>query len=301
MLKKYEELFSVKEEFMLPCGRSCPGCGGGIITRFALKAVEGKNVVLSSGSCGTNTTGIFPIGPMARVAVPVTMLGAFGGVFSGIREALNVTGREDATVLGIVGDGDAADIGFGLLSGMIERRHKVALIIQDNQGYAATGGQRSGTTPLKAWTRTTPDGKKQPPKQLPFIFMAHDIPYTATAAISHPEDLFAKIKKALKPENQPSLIQALSPCVPNWKIDPKRTIEVTRLAVETGFWPLYEYERGSFRRTVFIKEKKPLQEFLKIQGRFAHVTKEDIKDLQGYIDQLEKKIEGYLRFYSMES
>ena len=130
--------------------------------------------------------------------------------------------------------------------------------------------------------------------------MAHDIPYTATASIAYPEDLYVKIKKALKKENQPSLIQALSPCVPNWKIDPKRTVEVARLAVETGFFPLYEYERGSFRKTLFIQEKKPLQEFLRLQGRFAHVTEEDIKDLRHYIEALERKIEGYLRFYSQE-
>lgn len=300
MLKKYEDLFSVREEFMLPGGRSCPGCGGGVITRFALKAVEGKNFVLSSGSCGTNTTGLFPFGPMAIAPIPLSMLGGAGGVFSGMREALNVTGREDATVLGIVGDGDCGDIGFGGISGLVERGHKVAIIIQDNQGYAATGGQRSGTTPLKAWTRSTPAGKKRPPKLLPFIFMAHNIPYAATASIAYPDDMYAKFKKILDKNNQPGIIQALSPCVTNWKIEPKRMVEVARLAVETGIFPLYEFERGSFRRTVIIKKRKPIREYLKIQGRYAHVTEEDIKELEAYIDKLDEQIEGYLRMYSKE-
>jgi len=298
MLKKYEDIS--KEENMFPGGRSCPGCGGGVLTRLFLKAAGNNYVLPAPGSCGTNTTGMFPIGPMAKTGVAVTMLGAIGAAASGTRVALDTIGKEDAQVLGVVGDGDTGDIGFGNVSAMVERGHKVCFVVVDNQGYAATGGQRSGLTPLKAWTRTTQSGKSRAPKILPFIFMAHNIPYTASASVAYPEDLYAKIKKALDKKNQPSIIQCLCPCIVNWKIEPKRMVEVARLAVETGVYPLYEYERGSFRRTVFIKERKPIQEYLKLQGRYAHVTGQDIKELEEYRNWLDRQIEGYLRFYSVE-
>jgi len=299
MLKKYEDIS--KEENMFSGGRSCPGCGGGILTRLFLKELGGGNFVCPAvGSCGTNTTGMFPIGPMAKTGVAVTMLGAIGAAASGARVALDTIGKEDTQVLGIVGDGDAGDIGFGNVSAMVERGHKVCWVVVDNQGYSATGGQRSGLTPLKAWTRTTQSGKSRAPKILPFIFMAHNIPYTASASVAYPDDLYAKVKKALDKKNQPSLIVCLCPCIVNWQIEPRRMVEVARLAVETGAYPLYEYERGSFRRTVFIKERKPIQEYLKLQGRYAHVTGQDIKELEEYRDWLDRQIEGYLRFYSVE-
>jgi len=301
MIEKYKELFECKEEFLLPSGRACPGCGGGIMTRLWTKATGGKNVVFGGiGSCGTSTTGMFPIGNMTRIPAIAALLGSNGPTLSGMREALNIRGMQDATVMALDGDGGAADIGFGAYSAMVERGHKVAVCVNDNEGYSATGGQRSGLTSLKAWTRTTHKGKDRPPKHLPFLLMAQDIPYTATANIGYPDDMYRKMKKALDQKNQPSLIQVLCPCIPNWKYEPRKVVEVSRLATETGMYPLYEYEKGSFRRTVFIKKKKPLQEYLKLQGRFDHVTEEDIKEMQAYIDALDRKIDGYIRMYSVE-
>lgn len=242
MLKKYEKIFGVQEELMLPGGRSCPGCGGGILTRLAMKAV-GRDTILSAGSCGTNTTGLFPIGAMSTLPVPTGILGGSGGALSGLREALNVLGKQDSQVLGIIGDGDAADIGLGELSAMFERGHKVIVIVQDNQGYSATGGQRSGTTPLKAWTRSTPQGKSRSPKYLPLIFLAHDIPYVATCSIGYPEDIFEKIQKATKKENQPAYIQCITPCPVDWHFDPSKAAVLGRLVADTGLFP-YGSMRG---------------------------------------------------------
>lgn len=297
MLKKYEKIFQVKEEYMLPGGRSCPGCGGGILTRIACKAV-GENAILSSGSCGTNTTGIFPIGAMSVYPVPVSILGACGAALAGAEMAARVKGQEDATVLGIVGDGDAADIGFNTISGLFERRHKVIVILQDNQGYAATGGQRSGTTPWKAWTRNTPEGKARPPKYMPLIMMAHDAPYVATCSIAYPEDIFAKVKKATNKENQPAYIQCITPCPTNWKNEPSMSVEVARRAVTCGIWPLWEYERGVFRRTVVPKKQIPVEDFFKLQRRFDHLTKEDVEEVRAYIKDLNKKIDGFAKAFS---
>ena len=300
MLKKYKELFDIQEEYMLPGGRSCIGCAGGILTRIAFKAV-GPKTILSSGSCGTNTTGMFPIGAMSTFPVPVSILGAPGAALAGAEISARVTGNEDATVLGIIGDGDCSDIGFGSVSACFERGHKVIFIVQDNQGYAATGGQRSGTTPLKAWTRSTPEGKARPPKYLPLIMVAHDAPYVATCSVAYPEDIFAKVKKATNKENQPAYIHCITPCPTNWKNHPSMSVEVARQAVTCGMWPLWEYERGVFRRSVVPKKPTPLEDYLKLQRRFEHVRKEDIEEMQAYVNDLNERIDRFAYAYSKGS
>lgn len=300
MLKKFEKIFQVQEEYMLPGGRSCLGCGGGILTRVVCKAV-GRKVVMSSGSCGTNTTGMFPIGAMSIYPVPVSILGACGAALAGAEMAATIKGYEDATILGIVGDGDCSDIGFGSVSACFERGHKVIFIVQDNQGYAATGGQRSGTTPLKAWTRSTPEGKNRPPKYLPLIMLAHDAPYVATCSVAYPEDIFDKVKKATKKENQPAYIQCITPCPTNWKNVPSMSVEVARQAVTCGIWPLWEYERGAFRRTIVPKKSTPLEDYLQLQGRFKHATEGDIEEMRSYIDDLNEKIDRFAYAYSRGS
>lgn len=296
MLKKYEKMLSVQEELMLPGGRSCPGCGGGVLTRIALKAI-GSDAILSAGSCGTNTTGLFPVGAMSTLPVPTGILGGSGGALSGLREALNIQGKEDAQVLGIIGDGDAADIGHGELSAMFERGHKVIVIVQDNQGYSATGGQRSGTTPLKAWTRSTPQGKSRPPKYLPFIFLAHEIPYVATCSIGYPEDIFEKVQKAAKKENQPAYIQCVTPCPVDWHFEPGKMAAVGRLVADTGLFPLWEYERGTFRMTG-PQKNTPVEEYLKLQGRFSHLKPEDVDEVKAYISDLSERIKKFAAAYS---
>ena len=297
MLKKYQEVFQVKDELMLPCGRSCIGCGGGIMTRMALKAV-GRNAVIGNGSCGTNLTGMYPIGAMCTLPVPVPLLGVPGAVASGAEIALRVKGKEDSTVMAICGDGEAADIGHGNVSACFERGHKVIILVADNQGYAATGGQRSGTTPLKAWTRSTPEGKSRPSKYLPLIFLAHDIPYVATCSVGYPEDIYQKVKKATKKENQPAYIQCLNPCPTNWKNEASMTVEVARQAVTCGIWPLWEFERGMFRRTHRPEKLTPVEDYLRLQDRFRHVTDGDIEEIEAYIRDLNEKIDKLALAYS---
>jgi pyruvate/2-oxoacid:ferredoxin oxidoreductase beta subunit len=300
MQKRFKDIFRVKDEMMLAGGRSCIGCGGGILTRMAFKAV-GRNTILSSGSCGTNTTGMFPVGAMSTLPVPVSILGGAGAALGGMEVAARVKQKENATVLGILGDGDAGDIGFGNLSACFERGHKVIVIVQDNQGYAATGGQRSGTTQLKAWTRSTPEGKSRPPKYLPLIMLAHDAPYVATCSVAYPEDIYAKVKKATKKENQPAYIHCITPCPTNWKNEPSMSVEVARRAVTCGIWPLWEYERGAFRRMYEPKELAPVEDYLGLQGRFKHVTAEDIEEVRAYIEELNDKIDRFAYTYAKKS
>lgn len=300
MEKKYEELFQAQGEYMLPGGRSCIGCAGGILTRWVFKAV-GPNTLLTSGSCGTNTTGCFPIGAMSTFPVPVSILGACGACLAGMEMAAGVAGHEDANILGIVGDGDCADIGFGSVSGLFERGHKVIIVVQDNQGYAATGGQRSGTTPLKAWTRSTPEGKNRPPKYMPLIMVAHDAPYVATCSVAYPEDIYAKVKKATNKENQPAYIHCITPCPTNWKNHPSTSVEVARQAVTCGMWPLWEYERGTFRRTMVPKKLSPLEDYLKLQHRFDHVKAEDVEEMRTYMNDLNETIDRFAYAYTRDS
>ena len=281
---------------MLAGGRSCIGCSGGILTRIAFKAV-GPNTIISAGSCGTNTTGMFPVGAMSTFPVPVSILGGSGAALAGMEIAASVKGKDEANILGIVGDGDACDIGFGNLSACFERGHKVIVIVQDNQGYAATGGQRSGTTPFKAWTRSTPKGKSRPPKYMPLIMLAHDAPYVATCSVAYPWDIFKKVRKATKKENQPAFIHCITPCPTNWKNEPFNSVEVARQAVTCDIWPLWEYEQGTFTRFV-PKKKTNVKEYLDLQGRFSHVTEEDIEDIQSYIKDLNEKIERFAHTYS---
>ena len=282
---------------MLAGGRSCIGCSGGILTRMTFKAV-GPNTILSAGSCGTNTTGMFPIGAMSTFPVPVSVLGGSGAALAGMEIAARVKGKGDANILGIVGDGDVVDIGFGNISACFERGHKVIVVVQDNQGYAATGGQRSGTTPLKAWTRSTPKGKSRPPKYMPLIMLAHDAPYVATCSVAYPEDIFNKVKKATKKENQPAYIHCITPCPTNWKNEPFNSVEVARRAVTCGIWPLWEYERGTFRYTVVPKEMTPVEDYLSLQGRFNHLTDGDVEEIRSYIKELNEKIEKIAYVYS---
>ena len=297
MLKKYEKILSVQDELMLPGGRSCPGCGGGILTRIAFKAI-GRNALLTAGSCGTNTTGLFPVGAMSTLPVPTGILGGSGGALSGMRMALDILGKEDAQVVGIIGDGDAADIGHGMLSACFERGHKVIVIVQDNEGYSATGGQRSGTTELKAWTRSTPQGKSRPPKYLPLIFLAHRIPYVATCSVGYPEDIFDKVQKATKKENQPAYIQCITPCPVDWHFEPSKAATLGRLVVDTGIFPLWEFERGKFRYTVEVKKKKPVEEYLRLQGRFSHLKPQDVEEIRDYVADLEKTIQRFMTAYA---
>jgi pyruvate/2-oxoacid:ferredoxin oxidoreductase beta subunit len=297
MLKKYQEVFQVEDELMLPCGRSCIGCGGGIMTRMAFKAV-GRDAVIGHGSCGTNMTGMFPIGAMSTLPTPVPLLGIPGAIAAGAEVALRVKGKEDSTVMVICGDGEAADLGHGNVSACFERGHKVIILVADNQGYAATGGQRSGTTPLKAWTRSTPEGKSRSPKYLPLIFLAHDIPYVATCSVGYPEDIYQKVKKATKKENQPAYIQCLNPCPTNWKNEPSMAVEVGRQAVTCGIWPLWEFERGMFRRTHKPDKLTPVEDYLKLQGRFRHVTDRDVEEIEAYISDLNEKIDKSALVYS---
>ena len=211
-----------------------------------------------------------------------------GAVASGVESALRIQGKDDVNVVAFGGDGGTVDIGLQSLSGAMERGHNMTYICYDNEAYMNTGIQRSGATPFGASTTTSPSGvasfgEDKPKKNMPMIMAAHGIPYVATASIAYPEDYVNKVKKAAETKG-PAYIHLHQPCTTGWGFPSERTIEMGRLAVETGSWILYEIVDGKFEITYRPEERKPVKEYLAPQKRFRHLDDELIEKIQKYVD-----------------
>ena len=283
-----------KEEYFLPGNATCAGCGASIGIRLALKALGPKTVFVVPACC---TSVIHSAFPHTAFAVPCLNIAfeAAAAAASGVVAAYEQRGVKDVTVLAWAGDGGTADIGIQALSGAAERGTDFIYVMYDNESYMNTGIQRSGSTPYGAWTTTTPAGKKKHKKDVALIMAAHGIPYVATACISYPLDLVSKLRKA-KEMKGTRFIQILAPCSPGWRFPTEKTIEIGRLAVRTGMWALFEIEHGKFMLTSSSKglidktKRKPVEEYLQMQERFANLKDEGVLELQSWID---KKWENY--------
>ena len=212
-----------------------------------------------------------------------------GAVASGVESALRIQGKDDVNVVAFGGDGGTVDIGLQSLSGAMERGHNLTYICYDNEAYMNTGIQRSGATPYGASTTTSPNGsgsfgEDKPKKDMPMIMAAHGNPYVATASIAYPEDFVNKVKKAAEIKG-PAYIHLHQPCTTGWGFASEKTIEMGRLAVETGSWILYEVENGEFNITYRPDERKPVKEYLAPQKRFKHLDDEHIEKIQKYVDK----------------
>jgi len=199
---------------------------------------------------------------------------------------------KDLRFIAFGGDGGTYDIGLQSLSGAMERGHRMLYVCYDNEAYMNTGIQRSGGTPRGTQTSTTPvgkvlTGKTQYAKALTEIMIAHNIPYVAQATPGFPKDLTDKVEKALAVDG-PSFMNVLSPCPRGWRYEMEESMEIARLAVDTCFWPLFEVENGKVRITRKPKEKIPVAEWLKKQGRFRHLFKEQNKHI---IDEIQKDVD----------
>ena len=265
--------------------RACAGCGCALAMRYALKATGPNTIVCHNTGCMEVVSTPYP-----ETAWKVPWIhSAFenaAAVASGIEAALKML-KKDTNVLVIGGDGSTFDIGFQALSGAIERYHNFCYICYDNNAYMNTGIQRSGATPKYANTTTTPvgkvvHGKMQYKKPLPMIIAAHGA-YVATANIAYPLDFYNKVKKGLAFKG-PAYIQVFTPCVVGWKYPPQQSIEICKLAYQTKITPLYEVNNEILTFTSKPSQFKPVQEFLKTQGRFKHLTQEEIKDIQKHVD-----------------
>jgi 2-oxoisovalerate ferredoxin oxidoreductase beta subunit len=276
-----------REEHVCKGHSGCPGCGATLLARYALKALGPRTIINVPACCWSVVQGVWP---RAAMKVPVIdhAFECTGAVSSGVRAALDIKGIEDVNVVGWAGDGGTVDIGLQSLSGAIDRGTDMIYIMYDNEAYMNTGIQRSGSTPLFAWTNTTPGGKSgawnpSPKKRIMEMLVQNGIVYGATASIAYPEDLIAKLKKAKKIKG-PRFIHALSSCPPGWKIDPSKSVEIARLATQTGVFPLYEVENGRYALSKDVKNKQ-VEEYLAPQGRFKHLTPDMIAEIQKKVDE----------------
>lgn len=283
------------EEFARPGGGACPGCPSSLAMRVALKALGRNTVLVIPACCAVVCLGGYP---KTSLDVPVVSIAfeASGAAASGLVSGFRRKGREDINVVVWAGDGGTYDIGLQALSGAVERQTDFIYICYNNEMYSNTGIQRSGATPFGAWTTTTWTGKMEQKKDLPAIMRAHGIPYMATAVPGYQEDLFRKVKKAMSIRG-PKYIEILSPCPPGWRFPMDKTLEMGRLAVETGAWALYEYENE--RLTFNLKSKgilegkvspQSIEDYLSIQGRFNHLFKPERN--QSALAQIQRTIDA---------
>jgi pyruvate ferredoxin oxidoreductase beta subunit len=257
--------------------RACAGCGCALFLKTLLRVTGPDVIIAQSTGCMEVISSPYPESAW-KVPWIHSLFENNSPVAAGIEAALRATGRKGNTkVIAIGGDGATFDIGFGCLSGVMERGHDILYICYDNEAYMNTGIQRSGSTPYDASTTTTPSGKisfgnQRPKKNLPAIIAAHGVPYVATTSMGYPADFTKKVRKALSIEG-PKYIQVHATCTPGWGIDSAMSIEVLRLAVETGLYPLYEYENGQITSVKKIKNRKPVKEYLDKQKRYSHLFK----------------------------
>ncbi len=277
------------KEFLAPGHRACAGCGATIGVRLALKVLGKNTVAISATGCLEVITTPYPETAWEIPWMHVAFENA-AAVASGVEAALKSQGKTDTTVVVFGGDGGTADIGLQALSGAMERGHNLIYICYDNEAYMNTGIQRSGATPFGASTTTSPHGKEsfgedRPKKNMPMIMAAHGVPYVATASISYPEDFMKKVKKAAEVEG-PAYIHLQQPCTTGWGYNPSKTIELGRLAVETGSWILYEIEEGEFKVTYRPIQRKMVNEYLNAQKRFKHLTDQEKEMIQSHVDAI---------------
>lgn len=256
--------------------KACPGCAAGTVARLILKVTGERTFLAYPASCLSTVTSIYP---QMAFAVPsfTAPFAATGAVLSGMAAAVKAKKMQDVTVLGIAGDGGTADIGLQAVSGAVERGDRILYVCYDNEAYMNTGIQRSSLTPYGAATTTSPAGKaggaigeKKFKKNLFEIMVAHRIPYCATASVANIADLLGKVAKA-KDTDGPSFLHIHAPCPTGWGFAADRTMEIARLAVESGLWFLAEYQDGRVTLNYRPKEFIPVREYLKTQKRFRHL------------------------------
>lgn len=273
--------------------RACHGCGMALAVRHILKATGEKVIVVTPTGCLETFTSPYGYSPW-RVPWIHHLFENGPSIATGVAAALRAQKKEDVRVVGIGGDGSTFDIGFGALSGMLERGDDVLYICVDNGAYMNTGGQRSGATPTYASTTTHPAGKASAgkvelKKNIPMIVAAHGVPYVATASVAYIKDLQKKVRRAMTFRGS-RYIQIDTPCPSVWGFPTDRTLEVGRLGVQSGLIPLFEMEDGAIVHVRKIKKPVPVTDYLQTQKRFKHLLataegKDKIEKIQAIADK----------------
>jgi pyruvate ferredoxin oxidoreductase beta subunit len=283
---------------------TCAGCGIPVIVRTVLSAIEESVVVVNATGCLEVTTTVHPFTAW-KVSYIHSAFENAGATISGVDTAWRVIKKKNGPLrqaqgdkfdkikfIAFGGDGGTYDIGLQALSGALERGHDFLYVCYDNEGYMNTGGQRSSASPYGAETQTTPSSKEDigneiERKDIMKIVAAHGVKYLAQANAAYPEDLAKKVKKAME-IGGPSFILVLQPCTNEWKFPSSMYVHYGKAATETNFWPLYEIENGKYKINYIPKERKPIEEFLKGQGRFKHLFRPENKTV---IEKIQKTVD----------
>lgn len=294
-MAKIKEL-AKKKDILSPGHRLCAGCGAAITVRQILSASDDPVVVANATGCLEVATTIYPYTSWRSPFIHNAFENA-AATISGVEtmyQSLKKQGKIDKEIKFIAfgGDGGTYDIGLQSLSGALERGHDFVYVCYDNEAYMNTGIQRSSATPRGAWTTTTPcgevmPGKTQYRKDLTGIIAAHKIPYVAQASLWRWNDLIDKAHKAFYTKG-PAFLNVLSPCHRGWRFPPEDTIKMTKLAVQTNFWPLYEVENGKWKLNYKPKERLPITEWMKPQGRYKHLLTPENKNL---VEDIQKEVD----------
>jgi pyruvate ferredoxin oxidoreductase beta subunit len=284
-----EELNKVEKKDLFTSGhRACGGCGQALAARLVQDASGENTIACVATGCLEVFSSPYP-DPSWRIPFLHSLFENASAVASGVEAAYKALKKGPVNIIAQGGDGSTADIGFQSISGMFERGHNVLYVCYDNEAYMNTGVQRSSFTPYGARTSTTPMGNKTRKKNLPLIAADHGIPYVATATVDDFRDLQRKVKTALSIEG-PKYIHILAPCPLGWGHHGELTVQICRLAKDTGLFPIYEIIDGKITNVRKIPVKVPVEEYLKLQGRFSHLfkkggSKEVIAEIQQIANQ----------------
>ncbi|MFH0818550.1 MAG: thiamine pyrophosphate-dependent enzyme [Patescibacteria group bacterium] len=289
-----------KNKYLLAEGHSgCSGCGQLLAARHVAEAAGPNTIILNSTGCLEVTTTPYPRSAW-RLPWFHSLFENSAACASGVAAALKAQGQDKKiNIIAQGGDGGSFDIGFGLISGMWERKDNVLYICYDNEAYMNTGVQASGSTMLGTSTTTSPAGKErygnlQHKKNLPDIAMAHELSYVAVTTVGHLTDLKRKVQKALSMPGA-KYIQILSPCTAGWKYEDRLTIKLCKLAQQSGIYPVFEAEYGKITNSMKVpKQKISVEDYLKPQKRFAHLFKDEkgqkiIAEIQAWADKNKEK------------
>jgi pyruvate ferredoxin oxidoreductase beta subunit len=282
-----------KQENFAPGHRACIGCGEALAMRQAFKALDNNVIVVNATGCMEIFASQLPFTSW-RLPWIHTLFENAAAVASGVEAAYKAMGRkgvplpENTKVVAIGGDGATSDIGLQAISGALERGHDFTYICFDNEAYMNTGIQRSSSTPYGAVTTTSPAGKKSFgqfswKKNMPEIAAAHNIPYVATATHGYPFDLMAKVRKAVDTPG-PAYVHILAVCPTGWRSPTDTVNRQSRLAVQTGMFPLYEVENGVYKMSLDLPKLRPVKDYLKGQGRFRHLSDDVIARIQERVE-----------------
>ena len=264
---------------------ACPGCGAAVAMKLALKVMGPKTMVVIPACCWGVIAGPYPQSSL-KVPVLQTAFATAGAAAGGLRAALDMRGDAETVVMAWAGDGGTFDIGLQSLSGAVERNEDILYVCYDNEAYMNTGVQRSSSTPYGTRTTTTPGSgwKRSRKKNIVEILAAHRIPYAATASIAFPEDMMRKFEKARQMNHGSRFLHVYATCPTGWGIASDKSIHIARLAVQCNIFPLYEVENGMMY-TLNYQGHEAVGAYLKAQGRFRHLSEDDIGHVQAMVDE----------------